>query len=151
MARAHPQAPTARAPRTALPWNESRDSLLQTQAVEEVASDRQLATHRLDIALATESTHRDLKRMRPARGRESNRLTVEDDLARRQRAHRLDDLRHGSSHFVQRARVDANFVASLVHLDARAIHLPFECNRAFQLFERFRHIRSGLREHRDDW
>ena len=59
-------------------------------------------------------------------GRERDRLAVEDQLARRQRPHRLDDLRHRGGDVVQVAGEDAHLVAGLVDLDARAVELPLE-------------------------
>ena len=59
-------------------------------------------------------------------GTKRDHLAVEDQPLRRQRAHGLDDLRHGGGHVVQRAREDAHLVAGLVHLDARAVELVLE-------------------------
>ena len=60
----------------------------------------------------------------------------------RQRAHQLDDFRHRLGDLIQRARVDAHLAPALVHLDARAVHLPLECRLAAeQLAQRLRRRR----------
>jgi hypothetical protein len=128
----------------------NRSCVEQAQAVEKISADWQLAAQRLHVASAAEPTHGDLKGMRATGGGEGNRLTVKDCLARRQRAHCFDDFRHGTRHIVQRARVDAHFVARLVNLDAPAIHFPFKRNGTIELLESLSHARSGLREHWGD-
>jgi hypothetical protein len=120
------------------------------QTVEEERPDRQLATQPLDVELAAEAPHRDLERMRSAGRGERDRFAVENHLARRQAVHGLDDLRHRRGHFVRAARVDAHGIADLVQLDARAVHLPFECDLAAELRERFADVRCDLRQHRRD-
>ena len=122
----------------------------EVQAVEEERLHRQLGAQLLHVELAAEATHRDLERTRPAVGRERDRLAVEDHLARRQGLHRLDDFRHRRRHFVRAARVDAHLVARLVQLDARTVHLPFECDFAAELRQRFADVGGGLRQHRRD-
>ncbi len=55
------------------------------QAVEEKCPDRQLGAQRLDIELAAEAAHGDLKGMRPLRGIECDRLAVEHQRMARRR------------------------------------------------------------------
>ena len=80
---------------------------VEVQAVEEVDRERQLGAHARDVELAAEAAHRHLERLRRAAGGERDRLAVEDQLARRQRLQRLDDLGHRRGDVVQAARVDA--------------------------------------------
>ncbi len=125
----------------------ARFSASAAEDVEEEHRERQLGAHRVHVELAPEAAHRDLERLRRAARGERDRLAVEDQLARRQRPHRLDDLGHGRGHVVEVAREHAHFVAGLVDLHARAVELPVERGGA-ERFERARDVVRGLREHR---
>jgi hypothetical protein len=120
---------------------------VQVQAVEEVDRQRQLGTEPLDVELAAETAHRHLERLRCAARAEHDRLAVDDQLARCERTHRIDQLRHGRGHVVEVARVDAHLVAGLVHLHARAVELPFERGRA-ERGERRSHVVGRRGQHR---
>ena len=117
------------------------------QAIEEEHRERQLGAHARDVELAAEAAHRHLERLRRTARGERDRFAVEDQLARRQVAHRLDDLGHRGRHVVQGARVDPDLVAGLVHLHAGAVDLPFEGGGAEQR-ERRGDVVGRLREHR---
>ena len=89
-----------------------------------------LRAHRLDVQHAAEAAHRLLERIRRARGR-SARWLRRRGSASAPNASRTsrNDLRRGGGDVVARARVDADVVALLVHLDPRAIELPFDRGR----------------------
>ena len=110
------------------------------QAIEEVHRERQLGAHALDVELAAEAAHRHLERQRRAVGGERDGLAVEDQLLRGQRLQRLDDLGRRRGDVLQRARVDLDLAARLVHLHARAVDLPFE-RRGAELGHRARRCR----------
>ena len=79
--------------------------------------------------------------------REGDRLAVEDELLRRQRLQGLDDLGHRGGHLLQRAGVDLDLAARLVHLHARAVDLPFERGGA-ELGHRRGDVVGGRGQHR---
>ena len=60
---------------------------------------------------------------------------------------RLDDLGHAVGDVREAARIGAHLVVPAVHLQARAVELPFDPRPADAL-ERLRHADGGLREHR---
>ena len=99
---------------------------VESQAIEEECLHRQFGAQRLDVELAAESAHRDLEWMRAARLSKGDRFAVEDHLTHGQPLSGFDDLRHRGGDIIQAARVDADRVTRLVHLDAGAIHLPLE-------------------------
>jgi hypothetical protein len=99
---------------------------VEEEAVEEEWVHWQCLSQRVDVELAAEPAHRDLKRMRRAVAAKRNRFAIEDDVARGQRPCGLDDLGDRRADIAKVARVDVDLVAGLVHLDARAIELEFE-------------------------
>src|SRR5207302_50519 len=99
---------------------------IESQAVEEESLDRQLGAQLFDVELAAEATHGDLERMRPTRGIERDRLTIEHQRPAGERTRHGDDLRQGAGDIVQRARIDAHLIGPLVYLHARPVHLPPE-------------------------
>ena len=106
------------------------------QAVEEEGAHRQLRPHALDVELAAEAPHRDLEGMRPAPA--SNAIASPSRISSPagRAAHQLHDLRDRRADLVQAAGIDAHGVARLVHLDARAVHLPLERRLAAELPQR---------------
>ena len=123
---------------------------IESQAVEEESLDRQLDAQLFDVELAPEATHGDLERMRPTRGIERDRLTIEHQRAAGERTRHGDDLRQGAGDIVQCARIDAHLVGPLVYLYARPVHLPLERHLALELRECLAHVGSGLGEHGGD-
>jgi hypothetical protein len=110
----------------------------------------QFNAQRFDVQLAAEAPHRDLERTRPARGVESDGLAVEHQRVRREAARGVDDFGNGGTHVVEAARVDAHVRTRLVHLDAGAIHFPFEGGLAAERLQRLGGVGCRLREHRRD-
>src|SRR5207248_9392851 len=123
---------------------------IESQAVEEESLDRQLGAQLFDVELAAEATHGDLERMRPTRGIERDRLTIEHQRPAGERTRHGDDLRQGAGDIVQRARIDAHLIGPLVYLYARPVHLPLERHLALELRECLAHVGSGLGEHGGD-
>ena len=80
-----------------------------------------------------------------------DRLAVEDQVSDTPTApQRLDDLRHRRRHVVAAARVDTRTSSpDLVHLDARAVDLPFDRGGAERV-QGCDDIVGWLREHRRD-
>ncbi len=85
--------------------------------------------------------------MRPFRGVERDRFAIEHQRVCAERAHHLDDFGHRVRNLVQRACIDAHLVGHLVRLDARAVHLPFECGFASQRFQCLPDVGRRLSEH----
>ena len=83
-----------------------------------------------------EPPHRGLeRRWLPVRQKRQN-FAIEDQFLRRQLAHRLHHLGHGSCDVVQQARKHHYLVARTVSLHARTVQLEFERRRFAQLLER---------------
>ncbi len=97
--------------------------------------------------VTAEATHRVLE---PAGQRvlgNPDGFTVEHELLTRERARDRDDLRHALRHVVQVAREHAHLLAAPVHLDARAVELPFHRGGS-RRGERFADRRRARGEHR---
>ena len=100
---------------------------------------------RVDL-LPAEAAHRVLEAMGTFVFAESDRLTVEHQRARRERAHRGDDFGEAVGDLVEVAGVHPHFVVPPVHLDPRAVELPLD-RRGSGGFERGRDVLGGGREH----
>ena len=123
---------------------------IEKQRIEEHRRDRQILLQALDVELAAEAPHRDLKRVWAAVRPQRDRFAVEHNLARRHRAHNRHDFGHGDRDVAQVPRVDLHLVADLVDLNARAVELVFERGLA-QRGERLADAGRRIGQHRLHW
>ena len=126
---------------------EQRDAV-EVEQVEEKEREGRRPAHPLDVEPAAESGHRGLKRVRDAVGAEGDRLALEDQLARGEHAHGVDDLGHRRSDLVEPPGVYPDLLARLVDLDPGAVQLALERGLA-QLGERLGHAVRAARQHRE--
>ena len=96
---------------------------VRVQAVEVKRRHGQSLTQTVDVKLASEAPHSRLERLRSSVLPERQDLTVLNCLTERLLPRRLDDLGQGGGDVVEAPREDAHLIASLVHLDARTVHL----------------------------
>ena len=122
---------------------------VEVQAIEEERLHRQRPAKRVDVELAAEPAHGDLERMRRAVTAEGDRLAVEDDLSDVERSHRFDHFRDSDADVAEVARVHANLVARLVHLDPGAIQLELD-RRAAEIPDRGADAVRRVGQHRLD-
>lgn len=111
------------------------------------AVEGELGSQRLHVPPAAEAPHRDLKRRRRSVLSQRDHFTIENQVARLERADRFDDLGHGAGDVVQVARVHGDAVVASMHLNARAIQLPLHRDRLLRL-QRVRDRGSRVGEHR---
>jgi hypothetical protein len=129
-------------------WGVDKGRAVDAQAVEEERRQRKLRPQAVDVELAAESLHRPLERLGRSVGAQCDHLAVQNQLRRRQAAHHLHDFRNGVGHLPQIAREDLDLVAGFVHLNARAVELPFDRHIAIEVREGFVDVGRGLRQHR---
>ena len=103
---------------------------VEVEAVEEDRRERDRPSQLVDVELAAEAAHRHLERPWPAAVVERDRLAVEDEGFDRELPNRLDELGHAGGDVGQVARVDAHVAGEPVHLDSRAVELPFDGGRS---------------------
>ena len=125
-------------------WFVNDRSAVEIQEIEPEWRERKLFTHSLDVKLAAESPHRDLKRLRPPCRIEAKDFSVENEVLCRQRPCCLNEFRNRGRDIVQPARINDNVVAGLVQLDAGSVELVFQ-RRLAQVSERALDVLSGLR------
>ena len=120
---------------------------VQVEAVEEERLEWGLLAQTLHIEAAPEAAHRGLEGKRGSVRAQGDRLAVQDDLARREIPHRLDDLRQRSRDVVQAPGEDPDVVAGLVQLDPRSVQLRLE-RGSLQVAQGLVHVLGGLGQHR---
>ncbi len=109
---------------------------VQMEAVEEEG--REWEALGLDVGLGTapEAAHRHLERVGSAVGSQRDHLAVEDHGVDGQRARRGDDLGYPVGDVREAPRERADLVAEPVHLQPRAVQLPFHGRAAGALDRR---------------
>ena len=121
-------------------------AVVEAQTVEEERAQRDAL--RVEL-LAPEAAHRVLEAVGAFVLTDADGFAVEDQGVRGEVAHRGDDLGEPFGDVVEVPGVHAHLVARAVHLDARAVELPFDRGEAGR-GERLRHVFRGRREHRQD-
>ena len=120
---------------------------VEVEQVEEEERHRELVPHALDLEPATEAPHGGLKGQRRPVGAKRDGLPLEDQLARGERPHRIDQLGHGGGDFVEPAGIDPHLVAAPVDLHPGAVQLVFDRGLP-QLAERLGDGLRAPRQHR---
>ena len=126
-----------------------RLAAVHLQQIEEERRERQLAPERVHVEAPAEAAHRFLERHRRAVGAKREHLAVENQRLGGQRAHGVDDFRHGGGDLVQCARIDLHEIAGLVDLHPRTVQLVLD-RRVAQRPDGCRDVVGRVGEHRLD-
>ena len=121
-------------------------AVVEAQTVEEERAQRDAL--RVEL-LTPEAAHRVLEAVGAFVLTDADGFAVEDQRVRGEVAHRGDDLGEPFGDVVEVPGVHAHLVVGAVHLDARAVELPFDRGEAGR-GERLRHVFRGRRKHRQD-
>ena len=100
------------------------------QKVEKQRGEWHLGPRCWDFEPPAKPSHCGLKRVRPPVGSKRDDFAVENQLARRNGSHDLDNFGHGVGDIVEAAGVHGNAIVTAVHLNAGSVELPFHNRRS---------------------